>query len=233
MAALLVRYLASAKAGSVLAVDADPNSSLPETLGLKDSPTMAGIVEEISKSMDKIPAGMTKERFISMKVEDALTEEDKFDLLAMGRPEGPGCYCYVNSLLRDILARMTKSYDFTVIDNAAGMEHISRKNVRMIDKLVLVSDYSAIGVRSVKRIYDLAMELGIKVGETVLVINKVDGPIEKLSAEIKQAGLKVAGEIPYSEELHQASISNKSVFDLKMDPVEDAVKKIFDNLTRG
>ncbi len=104
---------------------------------------------------------MTKDRFIEMKVQESLTETKDFDLLVMGAPEGPGCYCYVNNLLREIMDRITNSYDFVVIDNAAGMEHISRRTTGVIAKLVLVSDYSIAGVRAAKRIYSLAKELKI------------------------------------------------------------------------
>ena len=131
---------------SVLAIDADPNSCLAESLGVDAVSSIVGVCEEISKNMDTIPRGMTKDRYIEMKVQESLIETEDFDLLLMGRPEGPGCYCYVNNLLRDIIGDITKSYDFIVIDNAAGMEHISRRTTMEITKLVLVSYYSSIGV---------------------------------------------------------------------------------------
>jgi len=193
---------------------------------------MAGIVEDVSKRMDKIPAGMTKERFISMRVQEALSEEDGFDLLVMGRPEGPGCYCYVNNLLRDMMSKLTGSYDFVIIDNAAGMEHISRRTMRAIDKLVLVSDYSAVGVRSVKRIYELAKELGIKIGDVFLVVNKARGSITPLKEEIDKSGLEFAGVIPYDENLHEASVHNKPLFSVNSHEAENAVENIFKNLNK-
>jgi len=220
------------KIGSILAIDADPNSCFAEALGVKDPQTIVGICEEISKSMDTIPSGMTKDRFIEMRVQESLTETGWFDLLVMGRPEGPGCYCYVNNLLRDIIDRITKSYDLVVIDNAAGMEHISRRTAGSISKLVLVSDYSIAGVRSTKRIYDLAREMKIKIGGAWLIINRVSGPLAALKGEIMDTGLEVAGEVPYSEELIAWNVSNKPVFEFRSktikQEIEDIVKKLME-----
>ena len=220
------------KIGSILAIDADPNSCFAEALGVKDPQTIVGICEEISKSMDTIPSGMTKDRFIEMRVQESLTETGRFDLLVMGRPEGPGCYCYVNNLLRDIIDRITKSYDLVVIDNAAGMEHISRRTAGSISKLVLVSDYSIAGVRSTKRIYDLAREMKIKIGGAWLIINRVSGPLAALKGEIMDTGLEVAGEVPYSEELIAWNVSNKPVFEFRSktikQEIEDIVKKLME-----
>ena len=177
--------------------------------------------------MDNIPAGMTKERFIEMRIQEALVEEKGFDLLVMGRPEGPGCYCYVNNLLRDLMARVIKNYDYVIIDNAAGMEHISRRTMRTIDKLLLVSDYSVIGIRSARRISELVKELGIKVGAARLVINKVGGLLEPLQGEIRATGVKFAGAIPYDASVEDWSISNEPVFALKSITIKDKIREIF------
>jgi len=233
MAALLVAHLVSKKMGNILAIDADPNSCLAESLGLKDPETIVGICEEISKNMDKIPAGMTKDRFIEMKVQEAVSENKDFDLLVMGRPEGPGCYCYVNNLLRNTIDRITKNYDFVVIDNAAGMEHISRRTMRGMGKLVLVSDYSIPGVRSAKKIYDLAKELDIKIGGAYLIINKVSGPLSFLKEEMQETGLKAAGEMAYDQKLVDWNISNKPIFEFDNKPTLVKVGEIFDNIMKG
>lgn len=213
-------------AGACLAIDADPNSCLAEALGIRGGRTIVGICEDVSKKMDKIPAGMTKERFIEMEVQEALVEAEGFDLLVMGRPEGPGCYCYVNNLLRDLIGRITANYDFVVIDNAAGMEHISRRTMGAVGKLVLVSDYSIPGVRSAGRIYSLAKELGIKIGGAYLVVNKVTGALEDLDTEIRSTGLKLVGSIPYEEALVGWGISGKPVFDFKDKRIEEIIVDI-------
>ena len=200
-------------------------------MGIKRPETIVGIVEEVSKNLDKIPSGVTKDRFIEMRVQEALSEEDGFDLLVMGRPEGPGCYCYVNNLLRGIVTKITKGYDFVITDNAAGMEHISRRTMRSINKLVLVSDYSIFGVRSAKRIYELAKELDIKMEGAFLVVNKLTGPIGVLESEIGASDLAFAGTIPYDERLNALSISNKSVFELKDQKMKSRIEEIFDNIS--
>ena len=227
----MIDHLTTNKKGSVLAIDADPNSTLPDALGIKDHETIAGICDDVSKHIDSIPAGMTKERFIEMRIQEALVEEKGFDLLVMGRPEGPGCYCYVNNLLRDLMARVIKNYDFVIIDNAAGMEHISRRTMRAIDRLLLVSDYSIIGIRSAKRISGLVKELGIKCGAAYLVINKVSGFLEPLQDEIRAAGIKFIGAIPYDASVENWSISNKPIFDFESVTIKDKIGEIFSGLT--
>ncbi|MCX5667944.1 MAG: carbon monoxide dehydrogenase [Candidatus Omnitrophica bacterium] len=223
-------YLVSNKKGSVLAIDADPNSTLPEALGIKSHDSIAGICDDVSKHMDSIPAGMTKERFIEMRIQEALVEEKGFDFLVMGRPEGPGCYCYVNNLLRDLMARVIKNYDFVVIDNAAGMEHISRRTMRTVDRLLLVSDYSIIGIRSAKKISELVKELGIKVGAASLVINKVGGGLEPLQDEIRATGVRFIGAIPYDASVEDWSISNKPIFAFESITIKDKIRELFSNL---
>ncbi|MCX5680630.1 MAG: carbon monoxide dehydrogenase [Candidatus Omnitrophica bacterium] len=227
----MIAALASKDAGSILAIDADPNSCLADALGVSNIQTIVGICDEISKNIDKIPAGMTKDRYIEMRIQEAVAEEEGFDLLVMGRPEGPGCYCYVNSLLRAIIERVTKNYNFVVIDNAAGMEHISRRTAGGVDKLILVSDYSVAGVLSAKKIYELAKSLKIKIGSSGLIVNKVSGPMLAIDKEVKATALELLGAIPYDDAVVDWGISGKSVFELKSKALSDAMKKIMYKLT--
>ena len=206
---------------------------MPEALGIKSHDSIAGICDDVSKHIDSIPAGIPKERFIEMRIQEALVEEKGFDLLVMGRPEGPGCYCYINNLLRDLMTRVIKNYDFVLIDNAAGMEHISRRTMRALDRLLLVSDYSVIGIRSAKRISELVKELGIKVGAASLVINKVGGFLEPLQNEIRATGVKFIGAIPYDASIEDWSISDKPIFEFESIAVKDTIKEIFANLMNG
>ena len=226
IASFIVAHLIYKRAGSILAVDADPNSCFADALGVKNAQTIVGICEEISKNMGSIPSGMTKDRYIEMEVQEAVMEEKNFDLLVMGRPEGPGCYCYVNNLLRGIIGKITSGYDFVVIDNAAGMEHISRRTVGELNKLVLVSDYSVTGMRATKKIYDLARELGIKIGGAYLVVNKASGPSSSLKEEIGNTGLDFIGEIPYSEDLVKWNISTRLLFELKNQVINEKLDAV-------
>ena len=167
-----------------------------------------------------------------MRVQETVAEEKGFDLLVMGRPEGPGCYCYVNTLLRNIIGNMTKHYDFVVIDNAAGMEHISRRTMREMTALILVADYSVMGVRAAKKIYDLAIQMGIKLGSAYLVTNMAKGPISRLAPEIKKTGLEVAGEMPYSERIVEWNINERPFTDFSDKAIDAAVERMLDLITR-
>jgi len=232
IASLLVKHIIDNSLGSVLAIDADPNSCLADSLGVKSPETIVGICEDVSKNLSKIPAGVTKDRFIEMRVQEAVNETKDFDLLVMGRPEGPGCYCYVNNLLRGIIGSITRSYDFVIIDNAAGMEHISRRTTGEMNKLLVVSDYSIPGVRSALRIYELARELGIKIDGAYLVINKISGPLAPLAGEIARTGLGIAGTVPYDEEIVDWNVSNKPIFEFRDATVKSDIEEIFNNLMR-
>ncbi len=192
-----------------------------------------GVCEEISGNMDKIPSGITKDRCREMKVQESLTETNGFDLLVMGAPEGPGCYCYVNNLLREIIGRITRGYDYTVIDNAAGMEHISRRTSGDISKLLVVSDYSVSGVRAAKKIYELAKALKARIGGAYLILNRVSGPLSLLKDEISATGMNVAGKVPYSAKLVEWNISDKPIFAFCDKAVAAGIADIFDKFTEN
>lgn len=223
-AGLIIRALLDNKAGAVLAVDADPNYTLAETLGLKVEDTISSICEETLHQKENLPAGMAKDRYLEYRMQQSLLEKDSLSVLSMGRPEGPGCYCYVNNLLREMIKDLIDDYTYTVIDNEAGMEHLSRKTMRKIDILFVVSDFSVIGVRSAARIYNLACAMGIKLGKSFLIVNKVKDGIESLGKEIKNSSLILAGMLPFDTEVENASLNEKSLFDLPRE--SGAVKNI-------
>lgn len=228
IASLIIKFLTRQKQGSVLAVDADPNSNLNEALGVTVAGSIVSIIDDIAKNPSQIPTGVSKDRFIEYRIQDMLTESDGFDLLAMGRPEGPGCYCYANSILRMLIEKLSNSYRYVAIDNAAGMEHLSRRTTRKIDCLLIVSDYTIVGIRSAKKIYDLARELEISVKDAYLLINRKDDQIQDaLNEEIDKTKIKVAGFIPEDRDILECSITAKSVFNLQDDnPAVRAVDKI-------
>jgi len=215
LAALIIRALKEKKMGSVLAIDADPNSNLGEVLGVKPGDNVGVILDRISVAPDKIPAGMAKERFIQLQVQTAIQEENGFDLLSMGKPEGPGCYCYVNNVLRGLMTKLVKDYDYIVVDNEAGLEHLSRRTSRFADILIVVSDASSIGLKSAKRIIELVDALKFEVKKSFLVINRFNQDI--LKDKIKETGLELLGSLPLDAQIEQLSLSGKSIFDLKPD----------------
>ncbi|MEN6441873.1 MAG: AAA family ATPase [Syntrophobacter sp.] len=170
VAGLLIRYMLRQGMKPVLAIDADSNSNLNDVLGVPLASTLSDAREEMKTS---VPVGMTKDIFMEMKLEQSLVEGDGFDLVAMGRPEGPGCYCAANNLLTGLIDRLIKNYDYIVIDNEAGMEHFSRLTQKDVDLLVLVSDPSRRGLAAASRIARLVRTLPMRVTKTVLVINQV------------------------------------------------------------
>lgn len=228
LAALAIRTLVEKGAGSVLAIDADPNANLGDMLGVKRPSTIVEIIDDISKNPDQIPKGMSKDIFIDLKVQEALNEEKGFDLLTMGRPEGPGCYCFANNMLRELIMKLMKGYEYIVIDNEAGMEHLSRRLLRRIDTLFVISDSTVVGLRSATRISDLVNELNIEAMKRFLILNKCKKESsESLRAEVGKTGLLLKVSLPFNEELEESSIKNRSVFEIDdANPVLAAIKDI-------
>ncbi len=212
IAGLIIRLIKEKKLGSVLGVDADPNSNLAEFLGLKPAKSIGEILDEISAQKDKIPSGMTKDRFIEYKVQAIIEEGDGFDILSMGRPEGPGCYCYVNNILRNIVGKLIKDYDFVVIDNEAGLEHFSRKTTASADVLLVISDASSAGLRAARKISDLTLELKIKTKKRFLLVNRSDKEIDK--DKLVGMGLDYLGRIPDDGLIEKLSIRGDSLWKL-------------------
>jgi CO dehydrogenase maturation factor len=213
-AALLIRYLLEHQKRPVLAVDADPNANLNEVLGVELGETISDIIAR-TKGMESLPAGMTQETFIEYKLQSALVENQDVDLLVMGGPEGPGCYCFPNNILRKHLEEMTTSYSYIVMDNEAGMEHISRRVTGDIDILFVVSDASARGIRSAGRVHELGKALESRIKEVYLVVTKNQpGDIEVLLGEIASTGLTMIGTVPYDHEVAKYDLVSKPLFEL-------------------
>ena len=200
--AMLIQHLLTLDR-PVLAVDADPNSNLDVLLGFKVKETISDI-REAAKSLSS--PSMSKSDFFNMKLEEIIIEGNGVDLLVMGRPEGPGCYCAVNNMLREYLLRLIKNYKFVVIDNEAGMEHLSRRTASEIDKLLLVSDSTIVGLQSAINAFQTAKKSGLKFKNTSLVVNRSKSPLDKEKLGlIDDSGLNIAGYIPYKEDLEKNS----------------------------
>lgn len=225
VAAFIVRLIKEKKMGSILAVDADPNSNLGENLGLKVKEDVGKIIDDIAAHPQDIPCGISKDRFIEYQVQTSIQEGEGFDLLAMGKPEGAGCYCYANNVLRNIIEKLVKDYDYIVIDNGAGFEHLSRRTTRSADALVVVSDATVIGLRCAQRIDVLTKELGIKIKKRLLIINRQNqSPAEET---IGGVGLEHIGSIPQDSQVQEASLKGISLLDLSNDaPSLSAMRRI-------
>lgn len=213
--AALVRFLLEKNYLPLLAVDADPNANLNESLGVDYRLTVGEIVEEM-KQLES--ASMDKETWLSIKAEEALIESKGFDLLVMGRPEGPGCYCAANNLLRSYLDRLSKAYKALVIDNEAGMEHLNRRLTRDIDYLFLVAEPTSKGLATAQRLYRLASSLELNIKRFFLVVNKVVSEKET-SQLVDFAQPELLGFLPYDPEIIENERENKSIFKLSINSV--------------
>ncbi|MFA5384935.1 MAG: AAA family ATPase [Eubacteriales bacterium] len=228
-AALLIRQLIKSGKVPVLAVDADANANLNEALGIKvGDQAISSKMPRINSSLEPLPAGMTRERYLAYCVHQSLAEGDDFDLLVMGGPQGQGCYCYVNNLLRGFIQQLSSNYPYIVMDNEAGMEHLSRKTTDNVDILFITSDATVRGVRSAKRIKELVVNLNLAVRNMCLVINRVAGDFgELLKEEIAKTGLKLIGTIPEDEQVIDFDLAGKPIFELPDEsPVVRAVSEI-------
>lgn len=234
---MLIQYLCEKKKGPVLAVDADANSNLNEVLGVEVDTTLGDVREEIAHAemteKSPIPKGMSKADYAEVRFEDALAEEDDYDLLVMGRTQGKGCYCFVNGLLQAQLAKYQKNYPYIVVDNEAGMEHISRGILPSMETAILVSDCSRRGVQAAGRIAKLMNELNFKPQKTGLIVNRV--PDGKLDAgtleEIRNQGLELLGVVPHDDQVYQYDCDGKPIIRLPKDsPVRSALGEIVKKL---
>jgi len=228
-AGMIIRYLLEKNKGPVLAVDADANANLNEVLGIEVKATI-GEMRELMK--EEVPAGMTKDVWFEYKVQEALTESKGFDLLAMGRPEGSGCYCAANTLARKYIDLLTENYPYIVIDNEAGMEHLSRLTTRDVDLLFVLSDSSRRGIITAGRIRDLVRELKSNIARDVLVLNRLTGPLGEDAREaIKGQALELAGVIPADEEIYRYDLEGRPTFQLPVTAGSiQAAWRIFDRL---
>jgi len=174
LAGLIVSRLIARGKTPVLAIDADPNSCLDVALGVSVKKTVGGVREETRQIAGKgMTTGISKQELLEMKIEESLVESDNFDLIAMGRPEGPGCYCYANNVLKSVLQRLSSQYPYVVLDNEAGLENLSRRIVRKVNLLMLVTDPSNAGFRTVERLHGLAAEMQIEYDRAVVVVNRM------------------------------------------------------------
>jgi CO dehydrogenase maturation factor len=225
---MLIQYLCAKKNGAVLAVDADANSNLNEVLGVEVESTLGDIREEMARAemsaVNPIPAGMTKQDYAEMKFGDALVEGDDYDLLVMGRTQGKGCYCFVNGILSTQVARYAANYRYVVVDNEAGMEHISRGILPAIDTVILVSDASRRGIQAAGRIFELTKELKLGAKETKLLVNRAPGGVlsDGVREEIDKFGMELLGVLPQDDGIYAFDGEGRPTSEL---PADNAFRK--------
>lgn len=218
ISSLVLQWLVSHGETPVLAVDADSNANLHEALGITYGATVGGIREDARATAAKL-TGIAKQEFLDMQVQSALVEQNGYDLVVMGRPEGPGCYCFANNVLRDVLERLSRNYKHVVVDSEAGCEHVSRRTVLKIDYLLIVSDCTVRGVRTAKRLADLVEEMGTPVTNRGLIVNRVPGGVlpEGVRAEVEATGLPLLKVIPMDDNVAAMDAGGTAIADIPTD----------------
>ena len=242
-AGMVIKYLIQNQPGAVLAIDADPSSNLNMVLGLDLEWTVGeireGMLEKVQESLDQggaamgsMPGGMSKHDYLGYEIQSSLSEGDRFDLIAMGRGEGPGCYCAVNHTLRDVIDSISKNYRYVVIDNEAGMEHLSRRTTRDVQHLLIVTDPTLRGLVAAERIIKMQSELDIHIENSYLILNRVvnETPAPLLE-KIEQLGVQFLGTIPSDDDLLAFEFEGKPLIALGDDsPVYQAISHMMDQI---
>ena len=215
IASLVIRYLSKDGKGPILAVDADANANLGESLGMSVKQTIGSIIASFNEEKINIPPGMTKEAYIDYKLNEVIVESKGLDLITMGRGEGPECYCYPNLILRKFVDTLAGNYAYMVMDNEAGMEHLSRRTTQNIDELLIVSDHSVKGIRTVAHIRELVSELKLVVRRQSVIINFAPTNLDALiTKELDRLGIEPVVTIPLDEEVYEYDLKLKPLLDL-------------------
>ena len=213
--ALLIKILSKKVKGPMLVIDADPNSNLNEALGIKIENTIGDVRERFLKNKDNLPPEQSKEEYLNYLIQSSITENDDFDIIVMGRPEGPGCYCFINNVLRKVLDSVSQHYPLVLMDTEAGLEHFSRRTTRDIDLLLVATDPTISGARTAKRIKELCKELQINIGRILLIVNRVTPSMkERIDEVIKTSEIDFVGIIPEDPLIQQFSIEGKPLLNL-------------------
>jgi len=232
LAALLINYLIENNRTPILAVDADPNANLNELLGVDVEITLREIKDEIRTS---VPEGMPRYSYVEMRLNQAIIEAEEYDLLVMGQPEGPGCYCPAYAFLSQAIEKLLRFYKYIVMDNEAGMEHISRLNLAEMEHLIIISDATLRGIQTAGRISKLVFNLPIKVERCWLIVNRCPQPVpqelrdyaQKIAQENK---LQLLGFLPEDPNIIKYEINQIPVFEWKNSILKPASYKLWDEI---
>lgn len=234
ISALIVNRLINRGRKPVLAIDADPNTCLDALLGVKAEKTVGRVREEAREIAGKgLAAGISKQELLEMKIAESLVESDNFDLIAMGRSEGPGCYCYANNVLKSVINEISGNYPYIVLDNEAGLENLSRRIVQEVDILIIASDPSNRGVETVRRLYELSKEMGIRYKKLVLIINRIRNEhLPEAAHELKKAAnADILVSLPEDDEIIDLSEGSQVITGLKENnPVLKSIDELLDKL---
>jgi CO dehydrogenase maturation factor len=231
ISALLISALVQMKKGPVLAVDADPDSNLGSLLGVQAKQSIGDLREEVLKEMKNLPAGMTKANYVEAGLHQLIEEADGFDLITMGKGEGAGCYCSLNNIIRKFSGDLTPSYPWVIIDNEAGLEHISRRTTSNIDALLIVVTENPLSLQSARSIEDITQYLDSRIRKQYLVTNMVrDDRLDAIRSRLDGLKTEYLCNIPFDEKLEEHIFNGESVFALTDSPVMDIMKNILEKV---
>jgi CO dehydrogenase maturation factor len=227
IAAMVIKYLAQTNTGEILAIDADPSSNLNLALGLPLEWTIGDIRENLLEqvktsltaggaAMGALPDGMSKRDYLDYQIRYSLSEGIHFDMIAMGRSEGQGCYCAVNHNLREVIDSISRNYRYVVIDNEAGIEHLSRRTTRDVQIMLIVSDVSMRGVVAAERVAGFCKELDINIERSFLILNNAHGDhiAPALQEHINAIGIPLLGVIPHDDQVSEFDASGNPLIQL-------------------
>lgn len=232
IAALLTKVLGEKVKGPLLLVDADPNSNLNEALGVEVERTVGDVREKFIKEKDTLPPEQVKEEYLKYLIQTSILELEDFDLIVMGRPEGPGCYCYINNVLRKILDSIPQYYPLVLMDTEAGLEHFSRRTTHDVDVLLVTTDLTVSGAVTAKRIKKLCSQLHINIGKIFLIVNRVPSSMgDKVDEVVRASEVECVGIIPEDPFIQQFNAEGKPLLDLpqnspSLKAIEDLVDKL-------
>ena len=215
IAALIIKWLKENAAGPIMALDADPDANLGTVLGIRVEKTIGDLREDILKEIRNLPAGLSKSAYIEAGLHQLVVENEKVDLITMGRSEGPGCYCYLNNLLREFADKLQASYEWVVMDNEAGLEHLSRRTASKINSLLVVVNKNPLSIDCAERIDKLVRELKNEISSVYVVANSVnENQAKQLKEKVDRLRMKYMSFIPYDQKLEDLVFKRKSLFNL-------------------
>lgn len=233
VAALIIKWLKAHARGPVLALDADPDANLATVLAVPVPKTIGDLREETVREIKNLPVGMTKASYIQAGLHQIVVETPKVDFITMGRPEGPGCYCFVNTLLREFAEDLEDAYEWVVMDNEAGLEHISRRTAAHVDHLIVVVNSSLLALDCAQRIQELLASLKNEVKRKYVLIN--DASEDRAAAirhRLEPLGFEYLGHLPHDEALEQQVFDGRSLFELNSTPatckMDEILKKLME-----
>ncbi len=231
IAALIIRYLCEKNMRPVLAVDADPDANLGTLLGIKTETSVGDLREEVRKEMNNLPAGMTKANYVEAGLHQIIEEANGFDLITMGRGEGRGCYCSLNNLIRKFSDDLAPSYAWIVMDNEAGLEHISRTTTSNVDALIVVVNENPIALETAKRIEQIVDSLKNEIRKKYVVTNMVRMErMEMIKKRVSELSMEYLGDVPRDQMLEDAIFNDESVFALKESKAKESIFSMMDKI---